>query len=145
MANARYLKGKEGIIDGTIAMNAAVIKAVMVRGYNPTMTSSAHQFVSDVTGAGGTLVGTPQTLAGKTFTNGVFDASDIIFPAVSAGAACDRLLIYQASAVTGGADVAASSQRVIALLDTAGNLPVTPNGGDITVTWDNGANRIFAE
>ncbi len=26
---------------------------------------------------------------------------------------------------------------------TGSNLPITPNGGNITVTWDNGANKIF--
>ena len=53
--------------------------------------------------------------------------------------------MFQASAVTGGADVAASAQRVIALIDSSTGvaLPVTPNGGDITVAWDSGANRVF--
>jgi len=32
---------------------------------------------------------------------------------------------------------------LIAFIDTATNLPVTPNGGDIIVAWDNGANKIF--
>jgi len=27
-------------------------------------------------------------------------------------------------------------------IDTATGLPVTPNGGDINVNWDNGANKI---
>ena len=39
--------------------------------------------------------------------------------------------------------MAAAAQRVIAFIDTATGLPVTPNGGDITITWDNGANKIF--
>jgi hypothetical protein len=26
---------------------------------------------------------------------------------------------------------------------TGSGLPVVPNGGNITVTWDNGTNRIF--
>ena len=37
----------------------------------------------------------------------------------------------------------ASAQRVVAWIDTATGLPVTPNGGDITVSWDNGTNKIF--
>ena len=41
------------------------------------------------------------------------------------------------------ADVAASAQRLIAYIDTGTNLPITPNGGDVTVAWDSGANRIF--
>jgi len=32
---------------------------------------------------------------------------------------------------------------LLAFLDSVTGLPVTPNGGDITVAWDNGANKIF--
>ncbi|GAI46620.1 unnamed protein product, partial [marine sediment metagenome] len=35
------------------------------------------------------------------------------------------------------------SSPLIALIDTATGLPVTPNDGDITIAWDNGANKIF--
>ena len=31
----------------------------------------------------------------------------------------------------------------LAFIDTATGLPITPNGGDIIVVWDGGANRIF--
>lgn len=141
MANALYDAGREGILDATISMSAAVIKAVLVRGYTPNL--GTHKFVSDVTTAGGTLVGTPQTLGTKTYTGGVFDAADITFTAVGTTSSTAYILIYQASAVTGGSDVAASSQRVVALIDTATGLPVTPNGGDIAVAWDNGSNKIF--
>lgn len=142
MANALYGKAKEGLLSGAIDLDTAVIKAVFVRGYTPNL--STHDFVDDVTGAGGTLVGTPQTLGSVSVALGVFDAADVTFTAVAAGAACAYILVYQASAVTGGADVAASAQRLIALLDTATGLPVTPNGGDITIAWDNGASKIFA-
>ena len=36
-----------------------------------------------------------------------------------------------------------ATSPLIAYIDTATGLPITPNGGDIIVTWDNGANRIF--
>jgi hypothetical protein len=28
-------------------------------------------------------------------------------------------------------------------IDAATGLPLTPNGGDVTIQWDNGANKIF--
>lgn len=140
MANALFDPGREGIADDTISLSVGVIKAALLRGYT---FSAAHKFVSDVTGAGGTIVGTPQTLGSKTYTSGVVDAADVTYTAVASGAAIGALLIYQASAVTGGSDVAATAQRVIAYIDTATGLPVTPNGGDISVQWDNGANRVF--
>jgi hypothetical protein len=39
--------------------------------------------------------------------------------------------------------VATTAQRLIAYIDTATGLPVTPNGQNITVSFDNGSNRIF--
>jgi hypothetical protein len=143
MANALYDLGREGFLAGEIDWDTAVIKSSLVRGYTPNLTT--HKFVSDVTGAGGTIVATTAAMTSKTIAAGVADAADITFTAVAAGAAIQHVLIYQASAVTGGADVAASAQRVIALIDTTTGvvLPVTPNGGDIIIQWDAGANKIF--
>lgn len=140
MANALYPLAREGFLAGEIDWDTAVIKAVLVRSYTYAGT---HKFVSDVTGASGVLHGTPQTLASKTVTQGTADAADITFSAVASNASGHSVLVYQASAVTGGADVAATAQRVIAYYDTGTNLPVTPNGGDVTIAWDNGANKIF--
>lgn len=143
MANALYELGREGFLAGEIDWNTAVIKANLYSGYTPNLTT--HKFVSDVTGAGGTARGTAQTLTSPTVTLGVADAADITFTAVPAGAAIPYVIIYQASAVTGGVDVAATAQRLIALIDTTTGvtLPITPNGGDIIISWDNGANKIF--
>jgi hypothetical protein len=127
-------------LDGTIDWDTAVIKVALVRGYT---FSAAHKWVSDITGASGTLAATSAALSSKTVTAGVADAADITFSAVASNAGNHSLLIFQASAVTGGADVAASAQRVIGWIDTATNLPAVPNGGDITVAWDNSTNKIF--
>lgn len=140
MASALFDPGREGFLDATIDWDTAVIKAALVRGYT---FSAAHKFVSEVTGAGGTLVATSAALGTKTVTNGVADAADVTFSAVASGAAVTSIIIFQSSAVTGGSDVAASAQRLIAFIDTGTGLPVTPNGGDIAVAWDNGSNKIF--
>ncbi len=140
MANALFGPGREGFLDGTIDYDTAVIKVSPIRAYT---FSSAHKFVSDVTTAGGVLHGTAATLGSKTVTNGTADAADVTFTALAANATNHYLLVYQASAVTGGADVAASAQRVICYIDTGTNIPFVPNGGDVVVAWDNGANKIF--
>ncbi len=140
MANALFDPGREGFLDATIDWDTAVIKVALVRAYT---FSASHKFVSDVTGASGVLHATSAALGSKTVTNGVADAADVTFTAVTANASNHSLLIFQASAVTGGADVAASAQRLIAWIDTGTNLPVVPNGGDVTVAWDNGSNKIF--
>lgn len=140
MANALYSSGREGFLAGEIDWDTAVIKAALVRGY---AFDATDKFVSDVTGGGGELVATSAAFTSKTVTAGTADAADVTFTAVPAGAAITGIIIFQASAVGGGADVAPSAQRLIAYVDTATGLPVTPNGGNITVTWDNGANRIL--
>ena len=140
MASALYSPGREGFLAGEIDWDTAVIKVALVRSYT---FSAAHKFVSDVTGAGGVLHVTSAALATKTVTGGTADAADVTFTAVASNASGHSLLVFQASAVTGGADVAASTQRLIAYIDTGTNLPITPNGGDVTVAWDSGSNRIF--
>jgi hypothetical protein len=65
-----------------------------------------------------------------------FDANDVTFTAVS-GAAVAAFVIYRQNA---GAN---TTWHLVMYYDTAGGgLPVTPNGGDITITWN--ASGIFA-
>lgn len=146
MVNALYDPGREGFLDATIDWDTAVIKAALVRltAGGAAVFTASHKFVSDLT-ATHTIAATSAALSGKTVTSGVADANDFApaFSTVATNANAHVLILFQASAVTGGADVAATAQRLIAWLDTGTNLPVTPNGGDINITWDNGVNRIF--
>ncbi len=141
MVNQLFDPGREGFADGTVNWITPVIKAALVRGYT---FSAAHKFVSQVTGAGGTLVSTSAALSGKTATSGICDADDTVWASVAAGAAVPHVILFMASAVGGGADIAATSQRLIGFIDTGTFLPVTPNGQNITSAWDNTAGtRIF--
>lgn len=88
--------------------------------------SSAHQFFSSLSG----IVGTDQRIATPTVTNGTFDGADLTYTAVS-GASVEALVIYRKNA---GAN---TTWRLICYIDTSvTGLPVTPNGGNITVTWN---------
>jgi hypothetical protein len=140
MASALFNPGREGFLAGEIDWDTATIKAALVRGYT---FNAAHKFVSDVTGASGTLAATSGAFASKTVTDGVADAADITFSAVAANGSNHSLLIFQSSAVGGGADVASSAQRLIAWIDAGTNFPITTNGGDVTIQFDSGSNRIF--
>lgn len=133
MANLLYPKGKEALLQ-SLDLSSVTVKAVLVDAADYTYSSS-HDFLDDV--PSGARVGTPQTLSNKTFTDGVFNADDITFTAVT-GDVCEALVIYND---TPGAE---SGKHLIAYIDTATGLPVTPNGGNINVAWDNGANKIFA-
>lgn len=125
MANAIYPKWKEAVIQATANSSlGGTVKVALVDTGTYTY-SSAHEFLSSVSGR----VGTDQTLGTKTFTNGTFDAANSTWTAVS-GATVEALVIY---IDTGSA----ATSRLVAYLDTGyTGLPVTPNGGDITVTWD---------
>lgn len=132
MANALYPKWKEQLLQFTANNNlsAGTVKVALVTaGYT---YSAANQFYSSVSAS---VVGTPQTIGSKTFTNGVFDGADVIFTAVT-GSQVVSLVIYIDTGVAG-------TSPLVAFLDTSiTNLPVTPNGGDITITWN--PSGIFA-
>lgn len=132
MANALWDPGREGFLDGTIDFDTDTIEALLVRGYT---FSAAHKFETDVTGAGGTIV-SRFTLASKTKTNGIADAADGTWTAVASGAAIPYVVILSNKG-------SAATNRLICFIDTATGLPVTPNGGDIAIQFDNGANKIF--
>jgi len=138
-----YDSAREGFLAGEIVWktDGSVIKAALVRGYT---FSVAHKFMSDVASAGGTVVAT-ETLNSLTNTGGVADAADAVWEAVPEGTVMNHVIIYQASAVTGGSDLPASQQRLIACVDRAAGAPlqILPNGQDITGRWSPGADRIF--
>lgn len=146
MANALYDPGREGFLAGEIDWDTAVIKAILVRltaGGAPVFTAS-QKFVSDLT-ATHTIASTSAALSAKTVTSGVADAADLTpaFSSVANNANNHVIVLIQSSAVGGGADVAATAQRLIAWIDTGTNIPVVPNGGDVNIAWDNAANKIF--
>ena len=132
MANALYPKWKEQLLQFTTNNNlsAGTVKVALVAaGYT---YSSTDQFYSSVTAS---AVGTPQTIGSKTFTDGVFDGADVTYTTVT-GSQVVSLVIYVDTGV-------AATSPLVAVLDTGiTNLPVTPNGGDISITWN--ASGIFA-
>lgn len=126
-------------MNGTVNLTTGVIKVALIKGYT---YNAAHTYYSDATTAGATINGTAQTLLNKTTTGGIFDADDITIT-VTADAAPHTLLAYQASAATGGADVAPTAQRLLWYFDTGTGLPATPGAGTLTVTWPSTAAKIY--
>lgn len=140
MASVVYPKAKEALLQGSINLSSATVKAILVDTADYTY-NAAHDFFDDITTAGrvgasgATTRASGVTLGSKTFTNGVFDAADAVLTAVT-GDPCEAIVIYIDD---GSAD---ATSRLIAYIDTATGLPVTPNGADITITWN--ASGIFA-
>lgn len=139
MANAVYTTFKEGVLGADYDLVVASIKAMLVRSY---VFSAAHLTVADVTGAGGVINGTSAALVAPTITGGLFDANDTTVT-TTASASNHVVIIAQTSAVTGGADLPANQQKLIAFYDTGTGLPIQPGTGVVTIQWDAGANRIL--
>lgn len=132
MANALYDLGRQGILDGSINVSSASVKALLATsGYTPN--TATHEYVSDI--GSGNIVVRSSAFTSKTETAGVFNAANVTFSAVT-GSTVSYIILYADT----GTD---STSRLIGIIDTATGLPVTPNGGDITISWDTGANKIF--
>jgi len=133
MANALYDKGREAFLTGDIDWLNDNIKVTLVDTNDYTANLSTDQFYSSVPLAA--RVASSGNLSSKTAASGVADAADVLFTSVR-GDVSEALVIWQDTGVE-------ASSRLIAYIDVASGLPVTPNGGDITVQWDNGSNKIF--
>jgi hypothetical protein len=133
MANAIYPKYKEVILGAATNTNllSGTVKVALVDTGTYTY-NSADQFLTSLTG----VVGTAQTIgATKSVTNGVFDGADVTYTAVT-GNSVEALVIYVDTGT-------AATSPLVAYIDTGvTGLPVSPNGGNITVTWN--ASGIFA-
>lgn len=131
MASVIYPKFREALLQGTYNLSSATVRAVLIDTGTYTY-NSAHDFYNDLSG----IVGSESSgLASKTFTNGAFDAADITFSAVT-GSSVEAIVLFVDTGT-------ASADALIAYIDSASSgLPVTPNGGDITVSWN--ASGIFS-
>ena len=143
MANALYDKARESFLSQNPALDfdTDTIKVTLIDTGNYTVNLSTHQYMNTNTVPAAAKIGAAVTLTSKTVTNGVADAADITFSAVT-GASVEALIIWKDGG-GGGTSAAGTTDLLIAYIDTATGLPVTPNGGDITVTWDNGSNKVF--
>lgn len=131
MANRFYNSFKNNLLDigaaGAIDFNTDTIKVALIDEGTYTY-SAAHAFLSSISG----VIGTAQIITTPTVgvvAPGVFDADNVVFTAVS-GASIEAVLLYRDTGVAG-------TSPLIGLIDqVASGLPVTPNGGDITITWN---------
>lgn len=132
MANALFDKARNAFLTAQINWTTSTIKAVLVDTGTYTVNLSAHEFLADV-GAGARIA--TATVANPTASGGAADGDNTTFISVT-GASIEAIILYKDT----GSD---ATSPLIAYIDTATGLPITPNGGDIIVTWDNGPNKIF--
>ena len=139
MANVLYTPAKTillepttlGLTSGTgLQLATDNIQAVLVdAGYT---FAASDAFITSV--LVGNRVATSANFTGQTVVDGVFDAADVTFSAVS-GNQVTQVVVFK----TTGTE---ATSPLIIYYDTITGLPVTPNGGDITLSWD--ATGIFS-
>lgn len=145
MASALYGKGRNKFARGDILWKSGgdTIRACLVKDDYAGMSQiDVHEWFTDlganVVGNAGaaTRASCPQiTLSDPAL--GVCDGGDVTVTVVPTSVGiCNYIAIFKDSSVDG-------TSALIALIDDATGLPVTPNNGDITITWAETANKIF--
>lgn len=136
MANGFYLKGLKHVVQGDIIWKAAGgsdIRTALVDAADYTVDLTNHEFRN----ATGFAAGIEETSGAMTLVDGaddgIVDASDVTFTG-TAGDQCEGILVYRNVG-------SAATDILLFWWDTATGLPVTL-GGDVSVVWDNGANKI---
>lgn len=138
MANQLTNTGREGFLVASFGWKAGSVPGTWVPYIVGSMgnTISDIVFLSDITSAVWRARGT--YLSSKTTASGIADAADTLVAAVgSAGSATAHYIVLVTE--TG----ASQTSQVCAVIDTATGLPFLPNGSDVNIVWDDGANKIF--
>lgn len=157
MPNILYNKAKEGFLGGTNEadlVGGRIGVALVGTGYSAaashtTMTNVGTHVVRTVyftTATSGTGAGGTGQSSGLTITDGVFDGPDITISNVtSTNQNINAIIIFEQNA-TNSTVVNATDSKLVAYIDTVSSgLPInTPSSANITISWDNGAFKIFA-
>lgn len=130
MANGVYLSAKTLFLSGQLNWLTDSVKVCLVSAAY-TANLATHDFLADVTG----IVATSGALQNKTVSAGIADADNITLSAVT-GSQVVALVVFRDTG-------SAATSNLIAYVDTATNLPVTPNGGPIDVVWDPGTGVFY--
>jgi hypothetical protein len=138
VANALTNTGREGFLVASFGWKAGSVPGTWVPYIVGSMGNTVADivFLSDITSAVWRARGT--YLSSKTTASGIADAADTLVAAVgSAGSATAHYIVLVSE--TG----ASQTSQVSAVIDTATGLPFLPNGSDVNIVWDDGANKIF--
>ncbi|HRO35383.1 hypothetical protein [Thauera sp.] len=133
MANTLFDAARQRFLEGQFNWLTDTIKVILVDTGAYTPQTAIHQYLADIPLSA--RIAGPVTLTSKATVGGAADGADVTFTSVS-GPTIEAIVIYRDTGTE-------ATSPLIAYIDTATGLPITPNGGDIIVTWDNGANKIF--
>ncbi len=145
MANFLYNRGREGFLTsitegaftGQIDWSNDTFGAALVDTGSYIADQANH---TNMTQVGGVFQETAITgNTSGTATDGTAVADNTVFTAVAGPGEAGAIVIYRENSTVDADNV------LIAYIDSATttNLPVTLNGGDVTVIWDSNSGRIF--
>lgn len=122
MANTLFDYCRQRFLEAQINWMTDTIKVLLVSTSAYTPQTAVHQYLADIPVSA--RIAGPVTLTAKATTGGAADAADCTFTSVS-GATINAIVIYKDTGTE-------ATSPLIAYIDTATGLPITPNGGDIT-------------
>jgi len=134
MANGAFNNYKNVLWGGNTANFAMVdfdldtIKATLVDHGVDTPVQATDEDIADITAGARIATATLGTKTIGVVANGTIDAVDTVFAAVS-GASVESFVVWKDTTVE-------ATSPLMFQFDTATGLPVTPNGGDITIQWN---------
>ena len=133
MANGLFTPYRNAVLStGGPNLLTATIKAMFVDHADDTPNLISDDFINDILAAARVpAIASAPALGSKTVGTvaaGVFDAGDTTFTALT-GDQCESLILFEDSGSEATSDL-------IARWDTITGLPLTPNGGDVTVVWN---------
>ncbi len=135
MANAMYTLARKAFADGGVAWLTDDIRCVSIDEDDDAVVLATDNFLDDI------LAGAREfesgNFASKDSTAGTCDAADLA-PAFTgaAGDVFESITIFHETGVE-------STSTLLVNIDTATGLPLTPDGGNIDITWSGAADKIF--
>lgn len=135
MANALFVSFRNGILGShatRVDLDADTISLIGADHGIDTPAPSTDAFLSGISSTARVpALASAVALASKTIGtvgDGVFDAADVTFTALS-GNSFESLVLFKNTGTDTTCDL-------IAFWDTASGLPFTPTGGNVTILWN---------
>lgn len=132
MANKFYVQGLIGLMTGAIDLDTDDLRAILIDTADYTFSQS-HDNLDDVAAAArvATATITGETVSVIDTEDAILDFDDVVWTSVT-GDSVEAVIIYKHTGTE-------STSRLLAYIDTvASGLPVTPNGGNITLQLPSG-------
>ena len=135
MANALFTSFRNNQLSSAAAVvdfDGDTLKIMFVDHADDTPAPTTDDFIDDIASTARVpAIGSCPTLGTITIGSvaaGVFDAADTTFTSLS-GDQSESLILFKDT----GSE---ATSRLIGFWDTATGLPLTPNGGNVTVVWN---------